>query len=132
MRTIKVKFLSIMILALMYITASGQVYQDLKKYSSTYTWADTIGHGPNAYYARNNSLYAKTDSMWFKMGQDSSYHGLQVTIKMKSENTGPATFNYNNLGNKEIHLASSALTGDRKSTRLNSSHSQQSRMPSSA
>lgn len=95
----------------MYITASGQVYQDLKKYSSTYTWADTIGHGPNAYYARNNSLYAKTDSMWFKMGQDSSYHGLQVTIKMKSENTGPATFNYNNLGNKEIHLASSALTG---------------------
>ena len=36
------------------------------------------------------------------------------------------------LGHAKENKDASAYTGDRKSTRLNSSHSQQSRMPSSA
>ena len=38
----------------------------------------------------------------------------------------------NHSGPDELHRAALAANADRKSTRLNSSHSQQSRMPSSA
>ena len=101
----------LIILLVLLFNADAQVYQDVKKYSSTYCRLDTVGNGANHYSARNNSLYAKTDSLWFKMGQDSVYHGLQITGKILKENTGASYFNYNNLGSKEIKVGTSSLSG---------------------
>jgi len=103
--------LLIILLGLIALRSEAQIYQDVKKYSSTYCRLDTIGNGANNYSARNNSLYAKTDSLWFKMAQDSCYHGLQITGKILKENTGASYFNYNNLGSKEIKVGTSSLTG---------------------
>jgi len=103
-------FALILILIFLY-NADAQVYQDVKKYSSTYCRLDTVGNGANNYSARNNNLYAKTDSLWFKMAQDSVYHGLQITGKILKENTGASYFNYNNLGSKEIKMGTSSLVG---------------------
>ena len=44
----------------------------------------------------------------------------------------PVIENKENLKNDAKHFIVAGMGGDRKSTRLNSSHSQQSRMPSSA
>ena len=101
----------IFILILLSINIQAQVYQDVKKYSSTYCRLDTVGNGANNYSARNNSLYAKTDSLWFKMAQDSVYHGLQITGKILKENTGASYFNYNNFGSKEIKIGNTSLSG---------------------
>jgi len=46
--------------------------------------------------------------------------------------TDPQAFNYDPAANTDDGSCIAVVYGDRKSTRLNSSHSQQSRMPSSA
>ena len=63
------------------------------------------------------------------LGHGKSNEFGQVHDISESHNAGRAKF-YQTVGGVIAHSLSSL--GDRKSTRLNSSHSQQSRMPSSA
>ena len=57
-------------------------------------------------------------------------HGLEVTYDKTVHVIFPAEVRYVDLGSPD--LIAGKADGDRKSTRLNSSHDRQSRMPSSA
>ena len=57
--------------------------------------------------------------------------GLETLRRLKEHTNGPAVVMISGHGNIETAVRSTKL-GDRKSTRLNSSHIQKSRMPSSA
>ena len=87
----------------------------------------------------NRQKLAKIDSIALKGIRDNAYPGCQILLAKEGKVFYQKSFGYHTyehtraVRNDDIYdLASITKIADRKSTRLNSSHSDRSRMPSSA
>ena len=99
-------------------------------------------HDPTLFGADTNSQILANDSVWWSW--TANIDGLVNINTIGSDigtvlavYSGPAAATANDFGSftlidTDFTAAGGVTTGDRKSTRLKSSHSQQSRMPSSA